>query len=281
MSYTLLFIRCLPIIGLGLTACLLRCQAHVHIQIRYAAEAWDLHILDFDAGKLAPADVTLFVASTARQVIGEDPRYHSILGPAGQFTWILPQLETATLLNLGLGTSGITPNTFAGNQVRLLLRGVDGPGHFGLFTTTAFGAPNIHFNSRDGIDTNSDVIDLPAVNGHVHVNWSFSAPGEYRIRLAAAATLLKTGQLTQSPEVIYSFVVEGPPAPQLSAPRVHPDGSIRLTLNADPGSQVEIQSTTDFERWQTHQTLLVTHPTSEIRLAGTGFLQQFFRARIP
>ncbi len=255
-------------------------QAHVHVQVGYSAGALDLHVLDYESGRFAAAEYPFFVALAARQPVPADPRFVPLLGPSGGSAWILPQNEVEGLLNLGLGTSGIPAGLFAADQLRLTLERTEGPGRFSLFTTSPFGVPTPHLNSADGIDPTRDFIVIPAVNGHVHVNWAFTRPGTYHVDLAATGSVAATGQTLRSPPTRYTFIVEGPPPPMIGAPRILPDGKMELPVTGPSGTRLRIQSSGDLEQWSD-----VTETTGNgvpipIPIPSTHQPQTFYRAVI-
>lgn len=264
---------------LGGTAALLPLagHAHVHIQLGFAAADWDLHVLDFESGRFSPAEYPFVVAADARQPVPGDAKFHPFLGQTGN-VWILPQTEAAGLLNLGLGTSGIPAGFFSGDQVRLRLHQMDGPGHFALFTLSPFGAPVAPLASLDGVDPAADFLVLPADNGHVHVNWAFTAAGTYRVGLQATATLASTGQAIASPVTEYLFVVEGPPAPTLGRPVARPDGTWELPVTAPAGTRFGLQFSADLGHWETLGEFTGTGHPELVALPASNAPRQFFRA---
>lgn len=256
-------------------------HAHVHVQVGYRAGVWDLHVLDYESGPFAPAEYPLVVDAAARQQVPDDPRFTSALGPAGGPVWILPQNEAAGLLNLGVGTSGIGAGVFARNQLRLELRQVEGPGDFALFSISPFGAPTVHLASLDGTDPGTDFLTVPAVNGHLHVNWAFTAPGTYRVSLAARGTLVATGQAAVSPVTDYVFLVLAPPAPVMGTPRLLADGSVELIVTGPAGAQVEIQTAPEPGVWAPLGTLHATGEPQTFSVPASAAPQRFFRAVTP
>ena len=82
----------------------------------------------------------------------------------------------------------LSPDCLKGEAVSLHLVGVRGPGNVSLYATDAFGAPQVFFNSGDGIDE-QDVFPV-AVGGHAHQNWAFTAPGVYKVDVQASGTLV-------------------------------------------------------------------------------------------
>lgn len=256
--------------------------AHVHVQIAYAAGAWDLHIYDFDSGRYDPGALAIPVALAARSTIPDNPQFTRFLGNAGGPVWILPQNEHSEILNLGIGTSQITSGTFAGNQIQLSLHRVEGPGHFAMFTPSPFGAPNVHMTSLDGIDPARDFIQVPAVAGHIHLNWAFTAAGTYRVGLAASGRLNSTGQISRSPVTDYLFSVTGPPAPRFGPVITGPDGGLTTRLTGETGAVWSIEVSDDLSRWTPWLVLTNTADAVQVSLPRLrSHSQQYFRAAQP
>lgn len=225
-----------------------RCAAHVHVQIGYSQGRWDLHVYDFDSGRSDPADVRLGVSPAARGVIADDPRHAAFLGTPGDPVWILPQHAVEGILDLGVGTSAIGPGVFANNQVRLHLEAVEGPGEFALFTTSALGAPVVSMATRDGVDPETDVLGVPAVGGHLHLNWAFTAPGRYRLSFAASGRLVATGEISRSEPVAYHFEVKPLPL-RFEAVERSGRGAWVLALRGEPGMEVMFEHTAEGGPW--------------------------------
>lgn len=91
-------------------------------------------------------------------------------------------VEDASLSSIWLGfrADGSGGN---GDTVRIRAIKADGDGDISAFSIGTFGQPSPWISSSDGIDE-SDGLTLPA-NAHTHMSWGFSAPGEYRLTLAA------------------------------------------------------------------------------------------------
>ncbi|MGM1065395.1 choice-of-anchor M domain-containing protein [Saccharothrix sp. Mg75] len=129
-----------------------------------------------------PADVEFRVTAAARTELPAQPAL-SFLGGAGEQVFLLPQTQRADLLWTGWNTEELRPAEVSG-PVTWALTAVDGPGAFGLFTTGSFGAPEIIFNSADGLP---DTLSVP-LGTHAHANWAFAGPGRYRLTFAVTAT---------------------------------------------------------------------------------------------
>ncbi|BCJ67657.1 anchored repeat ABC transporter, substrate-binding protein [Polymorphospora rubra] len=96
---------------------------------------------------------------------------------------LIPLVENLDLdvLWLGLAVRGKGPTRTA--DVRMSVTAVEGPGRFAAYLTDALGQPKVYYDSTDGL-TDADVAVLPP-DAHTHLNWSFSAPGEYRVTMTA------------------------------------------------------------------------------------------------
>lgn len=148
-----------------------------------------------------PSDVTFQVLPGAASAVPDDPRY-AFLGTPGAEIWVLPQTQDPALLWPGWNTTEVGSGIFTGNQVKLSLVDVQGPGDVTLFGVNAFGDPLIKFRGGDGLP---DAIDVP-VHTHAHASWAFTALGRYTLKFQADATLTDGTALTTGP-VDYSFVV--------------------------------------------------------------------------
>ena len=133
-----------------------------------------------------PSELVLMASDQAQQIIPEDTSY-SFLGAAGDTVYVLPQEEQEGILYLGIAGDEIESGVFKQEAVSLHLVGVRGPGNVSLYATDAFGAPQVFFNSGDGIDE-QDVFPV-AVGGHAHQNWAFTAPGVYKVDVQASRHL--------------------------------------------------------------------------------------------
>ncbi|QDU63259.1 hypothetical protein Pan216_41370 [Planctomycetes bacterium Pan216] len=76
-----------------------------------------------------------------------------------------------------------------GHWIGLQLVGYDGPGEFSLFNFGAFGEePSLWMSTVDGLDASEDRYFAEA-GSHNHVNWTFTAPGIYRLDLQSFTEL--------------------------------------------------------------------------------------------
>jgi anchored repeat ABC transporter substrate-binding protein len=109
-----------------------------------------------------------------------------------------------------LGLAVALPNgVVADDQIRLVLRSVEGPGRFFAYVTDTFGEPEVYFSTADGVG-DDDSVTLPA-GAHTHLNWVFEKPGLWQVKLAAVARD-PTGAPEQLAEATFRFAVETTPA---------------------------------------------------------------------
>lgn len=131
---------------------------------------------------------------------------------AGESYWFLPQS------NSGLGGAAALGAPFAGvasgemnpanwsSQLAIELMGMTGPGEFSLWQDGI--TPTFFMASSDGI-TGADTLNVD-VGGHDHLNWGFTAPGDYTLDVTVSGTHLTDGFQTAS--ATYSFSVAPEPS---------------------------------------------------------------------
>ncbi|MCI0539071.1 MAG: choice-of-anchor M domain-containing protein [Verrucomicrobiales bacterium] len=163
-----------------------------------------------------PDEAVVQLSEAARTVIPADSRY-SFLGESGNPLWVIPQAESAFIVFLGMAADGVDQGVMSGDKVRFTLDSFSGPGQFILYSILGFGQPIVHMNTGDGVTETSDFIELVA-GGHQHMNWAFTAPGRYEIRLKASGVLAANNAVTTSPVAVYTFSVPEGAAP---APAPH------------------------------------------------------------
>ncbi|MDB6040818.1 MAG: LPXTG-motif cell wall anchor domain protein [Verrucomicrobiales bacterium] len=240
---------------------------HTDLAINYSADAnaWDVHVASDTLEQSWDADdLVLQVKGEAKITIPSNPKF-SFLGDAGGPIWILPSAQDENLLYLGYGGDGIPDGVFAGNQVKVTLQDVSGPGNFFSYRVDGFGNPQVLFNSADGI-TSADVATVQA-GGDAHLNWAFTKAGDYSVTLEVSGTLAGTNTVVSSGPVTYSFVVEGVLTDQHTDLHVLYDPSGTNILN------IVARDVTDGNvDYQTNKVLLIVSEASKLTLpAGTPF----------
>ncbi|HSH16091.1 MAG TPA: choice-of-anchor M domain-containing protein, partial [Verrucomicrobiae bacterium] len=216
-------------------------EGEIDFEIVFEDGEWELVLLDEANERELETDEALLVARpAAKQTVPNDPAF-VFLGTAGSPAYILPQDETEGLLFPGIAADEIAPGVFAGETVNLILTAVDGPGEFALYEVDAFGAPTVFMNTRDGISA-ADSYPAP-VGGHSHLNWAFSAPGEYQLTFKAAGTLVAGNQEIESGEVTLTFIVQEN-GPSLTAVSVNNGTALRIGWSSKAGFSYQLQSRT-------------------------------------
>lgn len=227
-------------------------HGHTDLAINYDAttNAWDFHVGSDTLGvEFAPGDVVLKVKPAAESAVPTDSNF-AFLGTAGAPVWILPKVQNEELLYLGYGGDGIPTNVFVGDQVKVALQKVTGPGNFFSYDFDRFGAPQVLFNSADGFSTND--VTIVHSGGDAHLNWAFSQPGDYQVVLEVSGTLVAGNQPTSSGPVTFSFNVGGGPKILSTG---HTDLRIVYTSDADAWD-VHVGSDTFDESYDADDTIL-------------------------
>ncbi len=170
-------------------------------------EGWEPHIHNETADvEWAPEEAILQVNNAVRHIVPADPTF-AFLGQPGADLWTLGQTQQPDVLFLGFGTEEIAEGAVRDDQFKLTLTGFSGPGHFFLYTIDGFGQPHVDINTADGV-TAADQRTLFA-GSHLHVNWSFTAPGVYRLTFQADGQLAD-GTPTSSGPRTFTFLVMPP-----------------------------------------------------------------------
>lgn len=221
-------------------------QGEIDLEIAFEGGAVGLALREDATGQKRCADETVLVARAAsRGTVPEDPRF-SFLGAPGRTVFILPQQETQGVLFLGLAADEVPAGVFVGDSVNLQLVSLDGPGQLALYATDSFGAPTVHWNSRDGLDGND--VFRAAAGSHTHANWAFDAPGVYRVGLRASGKLVGSDLPTESEIVTFTFLVQETAAPggdlRLKARLVEAGAQLEIAWASRAGVSYQLQSRT-------------------------------------
>ena len=156
--------------------------------VNFNSGQWTLDLRDTLGGvTYSPAtNLLLWVEANSHSLVPTNAGW-AFLGAAGSNVWIVPKTKTVNLLHLGFDTTQITNGLFMGNQVKLTLQSVSGPGDFALYDTDTNGNPIVLMNTRDGLSA-ADEVTLPTGTNQFF-NWAFSAPGDCVLSFAASGTL--------------------------------------------------------------------------------------------
>jgi surface-anchored protein len=182
-------------------------DGEVDLEVLYVDGEWELALLSEGTGsEFEPEEAALHVSPQTWTVVPSGSAF-DFLGAVDSDLYILPQDEQEGVLFLGIAGDEIELGVFESDAVSLSLLSVEGPGNVFLYETDAFGAPEVYFNTADGVDEN-DVFPV-AVGGHAHQNWAFTASGVYRVTLQASGILMG-GSASQSDPATFLFEVFAP-----------------------------------------------------------------------
>ena len=205
----------------------------------------------------APSDVLLLVESKSAKRVPSDPAF-GFLGQPGDLFYELPQHEEEGLLFLGIATDELEKGIFAGDQVQMNLKSVEGPGDVYLYATDTFGRPVVMFNSADGI-SESDTFVTKA-GAHAHQSMAFSEAGVYRVGFDFSGKLAATGEESRSEVFQLLFEVEEGSAGGSTGDHGEDDhygiegfskaaSPFSLTLQTKAGLNYIIEASHDLKQW--------------------------------
>ncbi|MDX1952396.1 MAG: choice-of-anchor M domain-containing protein [Verrucomicrobiota bacterium] len=178
---------------------------HADVGIAYELGAWNLHVHNHATEEeYSPSEAILQLNPESARPIPASPSF-SFLGSAGTTFYVLPQVEEANLIFLGLGAEEVLAGDFAGDNMVLTLKSVTGPGNFSLYSVDGLGNPTVFMNSGNGISDGTDFVNVPA-ESHNHYNWAFTMPGTYTVGFEATGTHSTDGPVA-SGLVNYRFEV--------------------------------------------------------------------------
>ena len=212
-------------------------HAHDHGTMDTGHEG-DAHDHDHEHIDLDDAEI---VGGAAAVQVTPDGAPWAFLGGPGRFVYVLPQSEVEGLPFLGLNAEELDAAAFA-TDITLTLLAVEGDGSFALYQVDAFGQPLVHIDSNDAM---ADSVTLP-LGTHVHMNWAFSAPGEYELVFAVSGTLTDGTTLVSEPQTV-EFHLIGQPT------YVHEDHSyVALAYDEDHGLEFSLVIDDDHAHEEEH-----------------------------
>jgi surface-anchored protein len=187
--------------------------------------------------EFAPVEAVLTVPALAQTSVPTNSDY-AFLGAPGAPVWVIPGVQNPKLLFLGLAAEEVAQGLFVNDELHFALKGVEGPGHFALYSIDGFGVPQVRMNSGDGI-TVADRRTIPA-SSHEDLYWAFTAPGVYRVKLQASGTLIAGNQLVETDEIdVYFEVIAA--SSTLAVSRINPN-EMRVSLSTQEGLVYQLQS---------------------------------------
>ena len=152
------------------------------------------------------------------------------------------------MLYLGIASDEVEAGVFVGNEVKLNLKSVEGPGEVYLYSTDTFGKPTVMFNSADGI-SESDTFVMKA-GAHSHQSMAFSEAGVYRVGFDFSGKLAANGEETRSGEFQLLFEVEGASSNDLIIDSFSTAASpFSLAFQTESDSTYKIEASHDSKKW--------------------------------
>jgi surface-anchored protein len=257
---------------------------HLDISVRWSlAAGWGCEVFDAEAFEFHPLSGVLILAGTGSQkIVPNHSDFTAFMGAASGPVWILPQVEDSFLPFLGLSGERIPAGTFVGNQIRLTLLSLAGPGDFALYTIGPFGTPSVRINTRNGIDA-SDFVNVPTAGGggHIHINWSFTAPGDYAATFQASGTRTGGGGFTNSPPFTVAFRLEALPAlpPMIHSITSPTNGVCAVTFSCSPHRIQRLETSFNLTNWTELTNFPSTNALMPLTFSVGETNAQFFRIR--
>jgi len=162
-------------------------DGHVDLGPRFVDGKWTIQLRDDTTDPVVwrPLENVVIQASDAAVVsVPADPSY-AFLGTPGAKVWVIPQVQQPGVVWPGWNTQDPGIAGRVDREVTWKLNKVDGPGAFTLFLNSDFGKPAPVFDSRKPYPQETGI----DINTHVHGNWTFAAPGSYRLDITMTAKL--------------------------------------------------------------------------------------------
>jgi putative ABC transporter-associated repeat protein len=207
---TLTLLACAPAAGVARAEPVVLADGHVDYAARMVDGELRSQIKDGTQGAdhvvwRDPASVVFKVVRAAKTTVPSNSAY-AFLGAPGSAVWMIPQVQKTGILWAGWNTEELTASDVSGS-IAWTLHAVQGPGRVAVFQTGPFGAPDVIFNSGDGLP---DQRTIPT-GVHAHANWAFNQPGTYQLIFEMSAT--RSSGAPMSDTRTLTVLVEGDPGP--------------------------------------------------------------------
>jgi surface-anchored protein len=155
-----------------------------------------------------PDEIVIVVPNSTMTTRPSGSQWDMIGNNAGDSIWILPQSNVSGVPFLGIGAEEASSGTYLNNEITLSLLSMTGPsgGEFSMWQTDGFGTPTFYMSTFDS-GTDAITLDLD-VSDHIHVNWSFTQPGEYQLEFQSSADLVGGGSGSSIATFTFNVVPE-------------------------------------------------------------------------
>ncbi|MFP1711937.1 choice-of-anchor M domain-containing protein [Gardnerella vaginalis] len=150
-----------------------------------------------------PENVVFKLGNSSIVPMPNDATYNFIGEKPGTKLYVIPQTQNSNVVWLGWNTQegGVLNELDRG--ANLSLDGVSGPGKLHVYLENGNNAPQQLWDSTKGYPQNSWI----EANAHTHVNWVFSKPGIYHVKLTFSGKL-KNGRAVSDTRVLNFAVGE-------------------------------------------------------------------------
>lgn len=118
-------------------------------------------------------------------------------------------------------------------DVKLAATGFSGPGRMVAYVTSTLGQPQILFDSAPDPETDNEAVLPPAA--HTHLNWAFTKPGIYRLRLEGRLPLPSGERRLGNQWFTFAVGVDPKTARPRTTTEILDGGHTDLTIDLDAG----------------------------------------------
>ena len=148
-----------------------------------------------------------FIASQQAGGRPAGPMWDPVGVGAGVPFWFLPQSPLDGVPWFGLATEGVPRAFLVGDAVHLVATGTESPqgGQWSAWENDSFGRPTFLLSTATGLREFERPVGI-----HQHLNWSFSAPGEWRVAIEATGQRLNGEFLRSAPAMLRFVLLDAP-----------------------------------------------------------------------
>lgn len=192
-------------------------EGHVDVGVHYGAGEWEFEVHDGENDvEYDPADVILLAKKESIVARPAGANYDFLGVPAGADIWLLPQGQNPSLLFLGIANEENVSSDFStwnpgdpripAGSFRWLeweLVSASGPGEFALYSEGSGSVTN-WMSTFSNPNPNAF---YQLIGSHSHVNWAFTAAGDYAVTFRVTARLAD-GSFSTSDDATFHFRAE-------------------------------------------------------------------------
>jgi len=128
------------------------------------------------------------------------------LPPTPPFPFLAEPLSHVWHLDAGWSVRGITSGWLKDDSMQIVFEAIEGPSAVAVWRVTGQSIPEAFFTSKQALPQSETI----GHRAHTHANWSFAAPGTYKLVFRVTAVRALDGQAITSEPVSLRFNVIGP-----------------------------------------------------------------------